>query len=188
MKKIITSSLLLILSFIIYSQVDTHFNAPNPLINRDTLINTKFPSLKVQTLSKNKLELPSYTLGKPTAICLVFEQSAQVLVDTWANPILKKYSSSELNYYEIPMITSGYKWMSGFIDNGMRSGIPKALHANIATYYGNLTTYKKDLLMTNKNSCYIFLLDKEGIIKLVADSSANNIKLETLYQLIDKLK
>jgi hypothetical protein len=188
MKKIIVTALLIILSFLIYSQMDTSFNAPNPLANRDTLIDTKFPLLNVQTLSKTKLELPSYTLGKPTVICLVFEQSAQGLVDTWTNPILKKYSASELNYYEIPMITSGYKWMSGFIDNGMRSGIPKNLHTNIATYYGNLSAYKKNLLMTNKNSCYIFLLDKNGFIKQVADSSATDIKLETLYQLIDKLK
>jgi hypothetical protein len=48
--------------------------------------------------------------------------------------------------------------MSCFIDNGMRGGVPKELHGNVATYYGSLIAYKTDLVLEDKNSCYLFFI------------------------------
>jgi ATP10 protein len=188
MRKIIFVLLTITLTLVIYSQIDSSVKTEKMINNnKEKLINSKFPVMAVQTLSKNKIELPTYTLGKPTIICLVFEQNAQPLVDTWTYPILEKYTNSEINYYEVPMITSGYKLVSGFIDNGMRSGVPKELHNNVATYYGSLTQYKADLMMSDKNSCYIFLVNKEGVISHIDESSANAQKLDVLFNKVTLL-
>jgi hypothetical protein len=154
---------------------------------RDILLGKAFPELKAQTLSKQAVVFPKDGLGKPTILCLVFDRPAQVLVDTWTVPILKKYPNQAVNYYEIPMIKGAWGIMSGFIDNGMRGGVPKELHGNVATYYGSLSSYKTDLMLEDKNSCYLFLLDKTGVIQYVAEASADADKLAALYAAIEKM-
>jgi hypothetical protein len=154
---------------------------------RDVLLGKIFPELKAQTLSKQAVVFPKDGLGKPTILCLVFDRPAQVLVDTWTVPILKKYPNQTVNYYEIPMIKGAWGIMSGFIDNGMRGGVPKELHGNVATYYGSLSSYKTDLILEDKNSCYLFLLDKTGVIQYVTESSADADKLAALYAAIEKM-
>jgi hypothetical protein len=154
---------------------------------RNALINTPFPELKAQTLAKQEMLFPKDVAGKPTIICIAFEGSAQSLVDTWTTPVLAKYPNQEVNYYEIPMITSGYKLMRGFIDGGMRSGVPKELHKNVATYYGGLSDYKKGLMMDKKGSCYTFLLDKSGVIQYVSEGVSNDDKLTEMYAVIERI-
>jgi ATP10 protein len=154
---------------------------------REALVNTAFPEIKATTLSKQNIVFPKDVLGKPTIICIAFVGAAQSLVDTWTTPILAKYPNQEVNYYEVPMIKTGYKFMRGFIDGGMRSGVPKALHGNVATYYGDLKTYKSDMKVEDVKSCYVFLLDKTGVIQYVSDSSSNAGKLTALYGAIDRI-
>jgi ATP10 protein len=155
--------------------------------SRDVLVSKAFPELKAQTLARQNVVFPKDGLGKPTILCLVFDRPAQALVDTWTTPILAKYPDNTVNYYEIPMIKGAWGIMSGFIDNGMRGGVPKELHNNVATYYGSLSDYKRDLMLEDKSSCYIFLLDKTGVIQYVAESSADAEKLTALYAAIDKI-
>jgi hypothetical protein len=154
---------------------------------RDALINTIFPEIKAQTLSKKDIVFPKDAAGKPTIICIAFEGSAQSLVDTWAAPVLAKYPNQEVNYYEIPMIKSGYKFVRGFIDGGMRGGVPKDLHNNVATYYGGLSDYKTNLMMDKNGSCYLFLLDKTGVIQYVSEGVSNADKLTQMYVVIEQI-
>jgi ATP10 protein len=155
--------------------------------SREALINTAFPEIKATTLSKQNIVFPKDVMGKPTIICVAFVGAAQSLVDTWTTPILAKYPNQEVNYYEVPMIKTGYKFMRRFIDGGMRSGVPKALHGNVATYYGNLKTYKSDMKVADVKNCYVFLLDKTGVIQYVSDSSSDAGKLTALFGAIDRI-
>jgi hypothetical protein len=155
--------------------------------DRETLIDKVFPELKAECLSKKNITFPNDVLGKPSILAIVFESDAQKIVDTWIAPIMKKYSNNEVNYYEIPMISGNYKIMKSVIDNGMRSGVPKNLHDNVATYFGKLDEYKTNLMMPDKNSCYIFLLDKEGKIKYISSGNASINKLEKLYNTVQDL-
>jgi ATP10 protein len=188
-KKIGVGIALIAATYTIYAQIILKEKeiTMNENVDRNKLIGTKFPTIAVKTLSKNNIELPAFTMGKPVIICIVFEQSAQAKVDTWTNPILQKYTAGQVNYFEIPMINANYKIARGFIDNGMRSGVPKELHNNVATYYGKLNTYKTNLMMYDKNSCYLFLLDSVGIIKHIDEATATTVKIDTLFKAIEKL-
>ena len=155
--------------------------------NREALVSKAFPELKAQTLARQNIVFPKDVMGKPTVICVAFVGNAQSLIDTWAVPILAKYPNQEVNYYEIPMINAAWGVMSGMIDGGMRSGVPKELHKNVATYYGSLSGYKNELMMPDKKSCYVFLLDKTGIIQYVNEYSSTPEKLADLYTAIDKV-
>jgi hypothetical protein len=73
------------------------------------------------------------------------------------------------------------------IDGGMRGGVPEKLHNNVATYYGSLDCYKKTLLLNDNKTCYLFLLDKAGVIQYVADNAADAEKLTALYAAIAQI-
>jgi hypothetical protein len=185
MKIILVLLSMIIISYTIYAQIVKEKQVSDIInMDRNKLVGLKFPAIKVETLSRNKIDLPN---GDVSIICIVFEQNSQSKVDTWTIPILEKYSNSPIKYYEIPMISAGYKIASGFIDNGMRGGVPKELHNNVATYYGKLEKYKTDLMMDDKSSCYLFLVDKNGIIKYTAESIASPEKIETLFKTIENL-
>jgi putative protein-disulfide isomerase len=154
---------------------------------RNALIGKAFPEIKAKTLAKKEIILPKEMVGKPTVICVAFDGSVQNLIDTWAAPILAKYPDGAVNYYEIPMINWGYKFARGMIDGGMRGGVPEKLHNNVATYYGSLGGYKKTLLMDDTKTCYLFLLDKTGVIQYVADNAADAEKLTALYAAIEQI-
>ncbi len=156
-------------------------------LGRESLISSVFPNLKAQTLAGQDIVFPNDVQGKPTVICIAFVGDAQSLIDTWATPISAKYPNQTVNYYEIPMITTAWSPFSSFIDGGMRSGVPKDLHKNVATYYGSLDAYKKDLLMPEKESCYVFVLDKKGVIRYVNEYVATAEKLDALYAVVAQI-
>lgn len=163
-------------------------NKTNFTVNeRQSLLNTKFPVLEAETLAKNKIEFPKDNIGKVTIYAIAFEGDAQKIVDTWTKPILDKYSNNEVNYFEIPMISGAYSIMKKVIDNGMRGGVPVNLHNNVATYYGSLSEYKTNLKMNNKDTIYMYLLDKNGKICWLEEGYATEEKLNAMYEKIRSL-
>ena len=74
-----------------------------------------------------------------------------------------------------------------WIDGGMRGGVPKPLHDFTVTYYGPLKQYYKSLGIKSKKSCYIYVLDKNGVVKGQFDGYSTPEKIDQLFQLIDSL-
>ena len=130
------------------------------------LVGTKFPDLTVERLNREEITLPNALTQEANILILVFERGSQFKVDSWAEFIISDHEAKpEVSYHEIPMISSFFKLASGWIDNGMRSGINPKLHDNVATFYGDRDPYFEGLQMSDKSSVYVFILDKEGIIR-----------------------
>jgi hypothetical protein len=155
---------------------------------RSSLVNTPFPELKARTLAGRSIIFPAGTKNKATIICVAFKDEAQPMADTWTKDIMANYGDSLINYFEVPMLKNGLKLMRGMIDGGIRKGIDKTLHDNVATYYGGLESYKKALLMPDDLGCYIFLLDKAGMIQFTEQGSADAEKLQQLYSRLKAIK
>jgi hypothetical protein len=103
------------------------------------------------------------------------------------DPFARKFGGREdLTFYEIPMISSGYRFMAFMIDSGMRSGIPKAKHDNVVTYYGDVEKYTK-ALQIDPRSGHAFLLDRDGIIRWQTQGFATDETLRELFDLAEKL-
>jgi hypothetical protein len=154
---------------------------------RNGLLNTPFPKLLAKTLAGKEINFPSDTKDKPTILCIVFKDETQYMADGWTKEIIAHYSDSVINYFEVPMLKNELKVMRKVIDGGMRKGIDKNLHDNVATFYGKLKPYLQKLLMTNQMSCYIFLIDKSQTIQLAIEGIANADKLNELYSTINKI-
>jgi hypothetical protein len=89
-----------------------------------------------------------------------------------------------VNYFEVPMLKKGLKFMRGIIDGGMRRGVAQKLHDKVATYYGKLPDYKTQLLMPDDDGVYVFLLDINGKIVATTEDTASPEKTKLLFQKI----
>jgi len=74
-----------------------------------------------------------------------------------------------------------------WIDGGMRGGVPKPLHDFTVTYYGPLKKYYKSLGINDKSDCYIYVLDKEGIVQGYFQGYSNPETIKDFFKLIDSL-
>jgi hypothetical protein len=124
-----------------------------------------FPTLTAQTLANRQVIFPAETAGKVGLLFVAFEQDAQQQINSWIDPLLSKYlTSDQVIYYEIPMISGAYGMVSSFIDGGMRRGVPKALHDRTATYYGPRQAFFDALSITDTSKPYLFVLNQQGRI------------------------
>jgi hypothetical protein len=150
-------------------------------------IGKRFPEVTAESLAKTRESIPESAKGKVTLIAVAFLQQSQPQLDSWLGPFEEKFGNKEgFTFYEVPMISSGYKFMRFVIDNGMRGGIPKEKHKNVVTMYGDVEKYMNELNLEARYG-YAFLLDKEGIIRWQGQGFATPDALKELFELAEKL-
>jgi hypothetical protein len=123
-----------------------------------------FPEIEAKTLTGNKIVFPQAAYGKKVLYVVAFHRGAQSQADAWYNFYKELFQPKGYVFYEIPMISNMWSWMSGMIDNGMRSGVPAFKHNNVATYYGPLKKYYEFFEVKDKDLVYVFSVDEKGHI------------------------
>ncbi len=156
--------------------------------DNDNLIGEKFPMIAAETLAGNPITLPRDLSDNVCVLTVAFKQAAQAKIDTWAEYVLDQNNFQDVCYYEIPLIKRIWKPLQGWIDGGMRSGIPEERHKNVITYYGDIRPYKRHLNVSDTADAYVFVIDKEGCIRYASQGYASPEKLQELKTVIDGLK
>ena len=147
-----------------------------------------FPNITAYSLAKTEVRLPDMAIGKVTLIAIAFVRQAQDMIDSWSIPFENRFSNNNnYGYYEIPMLNGIWKLFRGSIDGGMRAGISNEKHKNVLTYYGNYKDYVSYLMIDNMDNGYIFLLDKEGIIRFRGEGFASEEGIGELIKIAEKL-
>jgi putative protein-disulfide isomerase len=161
---------------------------PSINLERQSLLGELFPTIGVKNLKNEKLDLPTFLNGKPSVIFVLFTDRGRPVANPWTEYINNKYKSSEVNIIEIAMLSAGLKILRGTIEKGMRKEVENYFHNNYTTYFGRTKAYKKGLMMNDKNSCYIFLLDEKGIIKYTNDGYIDANKIKMLENKVAEIK
>ena len=143
--------------------------------------NRSFPTIPARTLSGKEITFPDAARGKLALIAVAFVRGAQHQLDSWTVPF--ETACSEDGVYEIPMI-DGKVWsvLSSFIDSGMRSGIPEWKHDSVATYYGDTSSFRKQLGIDDMTKGYVFLLDHEGNIIFRGIGTADEERIKEMLE------
>ena len=150
-------------------------------------IGKKFPEVTAESLAKTPESIPGSAKGKVALIAVAFLQQSQPQLDSWLGPFEEQFGNKEgFTFYEVPMISSGYKFMKMVIDSGMRGGIPKYKHKNVVTMYGDVEKYMNALNLEARYG-YAFLLDKEGIIRWQAQGFSTPESLKELFENAENL-
>ncbi len=148
----------------------------------------RFPEITAETLSGKRKTLPDAAKGAPALIVVAFVREAQDMINSWVIPIKREFPDAEkIAIYEIPVIRSAiWRPMRRIIDGGMRSGITKADHDYVMTVYGSAAELTEPLEMTDSSSAYLYLIDRNGIIRWEGRDFAETQTLFRLKEMINK--
>jgi len=121
-----------------------------------------FPTVRGQSLEKERVELPLAFAGGPAVILVGYKQSAQFDIDRWLMGLMQ--AKVEARIVEIPTIPGLVPTIaSGWIDDGMRSGIPKEDWGSVITLYGGSAKPVAELTGTESGRrARVIVLDSAG--------------------------
>ena len=146
-----------------------------------------FPEISGQTLEKKEVELPEYFSGSEVILLLGYKMDSQFDIDRWL--IGLDQTKTEAKVYELPTIQGLFPRMfQTFIDEGMRSGIPKELWGGVITIYGDGATLQEFTGNENPNNARALLLNKDGKIIYFYDRGFSVIALNELREELEELK
>lgn len=159
MKRMFFASMYLVLYTLSSCQTPMNPQATKPV----------FPRLQAKTLAGNKPAFPYSIKGKKSFFVLAFEdrgeyQNCQYQANVWAAFWEQSLQPQGVVFYEIPMMSGKYGWISWWVDSGMRSGIDKAKHDQVACFYGDKAQYMEILSIHDLSQAHVFLLDAAGVI------------------------
>ena len=150
-------------------------------------IGKKFPAVSAATLEGKKTTVPDDAAGKVTLVCVAFLRETQSQLDSWLNPFYEKFGSrADVMFYEVPMISGGYKFMKPIIDGGMRGGLPEFKHKHVVTMYGDVQSYQQALNIDPRNG-HAFLLDRAGSIRWQEEGFSNEETRGSLFAAAEAL-
>lgn len=138
--------------------------ACSPALVTPTDVNGKvFPRVKGQSLDKQSITIPDHYSGKSAVLLIGYEQKAQFDIDRWILGILQ--AEVPVQIVEIPTIAGMMPQMvQGFINNGMRSGIPKEDWASVVTVYEDASKIINVIGNERPQSAHVVLIDGNGKI------------------------
>ena len=150
-------------------------------------IGKRFPEVSAKSLARTSVSIPEEAKGKVALIAVAFLRESQPQLDSWLEPFVGKFRDREgFTYYEVPMISSGYRFMRFVIDSGMRAGIPTEKHKHVVTMYGDVKKFMLELDLDARYG-YAFLLDKEGIIRWQGQSFSTPESIKELFEIAEKM-
>ena len=123
------------------------------------------PPLTGEYLTGRKAQLPADAQGKVALLLFGFTYGSRFAVEKYAERFREAYSGREgVTFFEIPMIGGVARLGKFFIDRGMRSGTPKALHENVITVWGGTDPWKKRFGVTraSEEHAFLVLVDRSG--------------------------
>lgn len=155
--------------------------------NRDPL-GEVFPTVQGESLEGEAVTLPDALAGQPAVLLIGYKQQTQFDIDRWLLGFAQAGLKAPL--LEVPTIPSlGASLASGFIDDGMRAGIPKEDWGVVVTVYGGAA--KPIVALTgneNGNNARVMVLDGEGTIVWFHDRGYSTTKVLELVERVTELQ
>lgn len=111
----------------------------------------RFPDVEGSSLSGTAHRLPGTLAGDLNLLLIAFRQWQQTDVNTWV-PVAEALGDEIPGFraYELPVISRMYRPVSGFIDGGMRGGIPdQEVREATITLYIDRNRFLEDLRISS---------------------------------------
>ena len=146
-----------------------------------------FPVVTGQTLEEKEVLIHEFFMGSNVILLLGYKMDSQFDIDRWL--IGLDMTKTDARVYELPTIQGLFPRMfQTFIDEGMRSGIPKELWGGVITIYGDGATLQEFTGNENPNNARALLLNKDGKIIYFYDRGFSVIALNELREELEELK
>ena len=156
------------------------------LVNRDPT-GERFPAVAGQSLEEERVELPADFAGGPTILLVGYEQRSQFDIDRWLMGLIQ--ADAQARIVEIPTVPGLVpSFASKWIDDGMRSGIPREDWGSVVTVYGDSAKPIAELTGTEAGQrARVLVLDADGDIVWFDDQGYSPRKALAVAELVDTL-
>tara|TARA_R100000657_G_C4624428_1_gene73891 strand:+ start:78 stop:533 length:456 start_codon:yes stop_codon:yes gene_type:complete len=144
-----------------------------------------FPTITAENLNKESITLPDDLAGNPALVLIAYQRQQQDNVNTWLGHLdTIEQAIPGVRIIETPTISSmKWGWFSGFIDGGMRSGIPdEQARARTITLYTKVGKFNEALGIESTKTIYAVLLDDEGRVIEMVEGDYSDAKLARLIE------
>jgi hypothetical protein len=160
---------LFFLTLIAIAAIGATLSCSGPIPNRNP-VGDAFPSVVGESLEKEAVAFPDAVAGEVAVLLVGYKQSTQFDIDRWLMGLLQ--AGVEARIYELPTIPGLVPTIiSGWIDNGMRSGIPEDDWAAVVTFYGDAAEPIAKLTGTeNGRNARVLVLDRAGQVVWFSDA------------------
>ena len=158
----------------------------DPYPNRD-VVGERFPSVRGVALDQRAWTLPKDWGGKPAIALLGYVQDTQFDIDRWL--IGLDMTETRAPIYEVPTIKGLVpRMISGRINEGMRSGIPKQIWAAVITVYQDGERTQRFTGNMNPRNARVLLVDAQGVIQFFTDEGFSVSGLNALRAALNSLE
>ena len=150
----------------------------------------QFPRVEGTNLEGRRFVLPADFEADYNVVFIAFRREQQGDVDSWL-PFLREQKLSErgIRIYELPTLSRGYRLMRGFIDGGMRRGIPeKATREATITLYIDKSPFMRALLISTDERIVTLVVARDGRVLWRADGPFAPSTGTALIRALDTLK
>jgi hypothetical protein len=150
-------------------------------------VGDRLPMLKGQFLSGRNAELPRASSGKLALVAMGFTDKSRFPVEAWGSWYRATIgSSTDVTFFEVPMIGGLSTLGRWFIDRGMRSGTPAELHEHVITVYGGTGDWKRRLSYSRarEDDAYLIVLDRDGVVRWLHHGGFDQARADDLRRLL----
>ncbi len=126
----------------------------------------RFPTIPARDLEQTAYTLPDDLPGRWRIVLMPFKRWQQIVVGAWIDALEPLTSTHpEITVWEVPTLSSAWAPARGYIDGGMRAGIPDIdVRRHTLTAYTTLSRISKELDVPSFEQVQVFLLDAHGEI------------------------
>ncbi len=120
-----------------------------------------FPRVSGSSLGGEEIVLPDHMAGSPAVLLVAYRRGAQEDVDRWRDFIETTFP--ELPWLEVPAISNPiWRPLAGWIDNGMRGGVPRPLWPKVVTLYRDAKRVEDFVGRAQAPVTHVVVLDPTG--------------------------
>lgn len=151
-----------------------------------TVTQVPFPRVSGESLTGDRVTVPDAYQGKNTLLLIGYTQRAQFDIDRWILGVLQADIPVEI--VEVPTIAGMMPQMvQGFINNGMRSGIPQSDWASVVTVYEDAGKIVELLGNERPQSAYAVLLNRSGVVVWSSNIGYSASQIVALKKVVQEL-
>lgn len=145
------------------------------------------PTVAGHALSRERVVFPEDLAGRPAVLLVAYRRGTQGDVDRWTSFLEAK--APRLIRYEVPTISSAlWRPMAGWIDSGMRGGVPKAAWSSVVTLYDDASKLRDFLGDYGGYTTHVVLLDRAGKVAWFNAGGFNDRAAASLLEALHDLE
>ena len=146
-----------------------------------------FPTVAGTSLADQPVTFPDVGRGAPLLLLIGYEQNTQFDLDRWIQAL--DMAGAKVRAFELPTIPGLVpRMVSGFIDGGMRRGIPQEDWIAVVTLYGDAGKVAAFTGNDDGLPGRIVLLDRDGRVVFFHDRGYSLGALQRLQRTVAELR